>query len=75
VPGPLRKQYRVHNAVPAGNFQYGGSITQITYTPMPAFFNGQASLGSHVYYLRFPNSTLFGYYNLLPFPIFYHCGQ
>jgi YD repeat-containing protein len=36
------------------------------------FFNGEAFLGSGVYYLQFPNGTLFGYYNLTNFPIFYH---
>jgi hypothetical protein len=37
-----------------------------------AFFNGQASLGSGVYYLKFPNGNLFGYYNYQVFPILYH---
>ncbi len=37
-----------------------------------AFFNGEASLGSNVYYLQFPDGNLFGYYNLTNFPILYH---
>jgi hypothetical protein len=37
-----------------------------------AFFNGEDSLGSGVYYLKFPDGNLFGYYNLQSFPIFYH---
>ncbi len=47
------------------------NITPVTGTT-PAFFNGEASLGSGVYYLKFPDSNLFGYYNLQSFPIFYH---
>ncbi len=38
----------------------------------PAFFTGEVSLGSGVYYLQFPNGNLFGYYNLANFPIFFH---
>ena len=38
----------------------------------PAFFNGEISLGSGVYYLQFPNGNLFGYYNFPGFPILYH---
>jgi virginiamycin B lyase len=37
-----------------------------------AFFNGEVSLGSGVYYLQFPNGALFGYYNFPSFPILYH---
>ncbi len=40
--------------------------------PPAAFFNSQASLGSNVYYLQFPNGNLFGYYSLQFFPIIYH---
>jgi hypothetical protein len=43
-----------------------------TGVPPAAFFNGQASLGSNVYYLEFPNGNLFGYYSLQYFPIVYH---
>ena len=34
----------------------------------PAFFTGEVSLGSGVYYLQFPNGTVFGYYNFPSFP-------
>jgi hypothetical protein len=47
------------------------NITQGTGAPA-AFFNGEVSLGSGVYYLQFSNGNLFGYYNLANFPIFYH---
>lgn len=38
----------------------------------PSFFNGEVYLGSGVYYLQFPNSNIFGYYNYQYFPILYH---
>ncbi len=38
----------------------------------PAFFAGEASLGSGVYYLQFQNGNLFGYYNYQAFPWLYH---
>jgi hypothetical protein len=38
----------------------------------PEFFLGEVSLGSGVYYLRFPNGNVFGYYNFPAFPILYH---
>jgi hypothetical protein len=46
----------------------------VTPASYPAFFNGQAALGSGVYYLAFANGTPFGYYNLddFGFPWFYH---
>jgi uncharacterized repeat protein (TIGR01451 family) len=47
------------------------NITQGTVAPA-AFFTGEDSLGSGVYYLQFPNGNLFGYYNLQSFPILYH---
>jgi CubicO group peptidase (beta-lactamase class C family) len=37
-----------------------------------AFFAGEVSLGSGVEYLKFPNSTVFGYYNFVASAIFYH---
>jgi hypothetical protein len=40
--------------------------------PDPAFFNGEASLGSGVYYLGFPDTNLFGYYSYVTPSIFYH---
>jgi hypothetical protein len=38
----------------------------------PAFFTGEASLGSGVYYLQFQDKTVFGYYNYVASSIFYH---
>jgi hypothetical protein len=38
----------------------------------PAFFTGEVSLGSGVYYLQFPDNDLFGYYNFVSSSIFYH---
>ena len=38
----------------------------------PAFFSGEASLGGGVYYLQFPDSNLFGYYNYPSSSILYH---
>jgi hypothetical protein len=51
------------------------ALTNFSATTHPAFFNGEASLGSGVYYLhylQFPNSSLFGYYNYVASSIFYH---
>ena len=36
------------------------------------FFTGEVPLGSGVYYLQFPDGTVFGYYNFPGFPILYH---
>jgi hypothetical protein len=52
-------------------FNYGGSVTQFTYTPV-AFFTGQVPVGSGVDYLQFPDSNPFGYYNFVSNSIFYH---
>jgi hypothetical protein len=38
----------------------------------PEFFLGEVSLTGGVYYLQFPNGTLFGYYSFPSFPILYH---
>ena len=38
----------------------------------PAFFTGEADLGSGVYYLQFPDNNLFGYYNFPASSILYH---
>ena len=38
----------------------------------PAFFSGEDSLGSGVYYLQFPDGNPFGYYNYVASSIFYH---
>jgi YD repeat-containing protein len=53
---------------PAGNL-LSRSVQTSSY---PAFFNGQAPLGSGVYYLQFPDNTIFGYYNFPAASIFYH---
>jgi uncharacterized repeat protein (TIGR01451 family) len=47
------------------------NITPVTGTT-PAFFSGEVSLGSGVYYLQFPDGSLFGYYNFVAGSIFYH---
>ena len=40
---------------------------------LPAFFTGEAALGSGVYYLSFPNGNYFGYYSFLSDPDYiYH---
>jgi hypothetical protein len=44
----------------------------MTGPPPAAFFTGEAYLGSGVYYLQFPNGTLFGYYNFPSSPYLYH---
>jgi hypothetical protein len=41
-------------------------------TAPAAFFSGEVSLGSAVYYLQFPNGSLFGYYTFVAGTIFYH---
>ncbi len=56
----------------AGSLGANKSIVIGNGGPPAAFFNGQASLGSNVYYLQFPNGNLFGYYSLQFFPIIYH---
>jgi hypothetical protein len=38
----------------------------------PEFFTGEVSLSGGVYYLQFPNGTVFGYFNFPAFPILYH---
>ncbi len=40
--------------------------------PAPSFFSGQISLSGGIYYLAFPNSTVFGYYSYVSNSIFYH---
>jgi virginiamycin B lyase len=46
--------------------------TIITGSQPPSFFAGEVSLGSGVYYLTFPNSTLFGYFEPLAGSFIYH---
>jgi hypothetical protein len=49
------------------------SFTTVAVPSHPPFFAGEASLGSGVYFLRFPNGNLFGYYNYQFFPtVFFH---
>jgi hypothetical protein len=43
-----------------------------TLNTLPAFFTGETSLGSGVYYLQFPDGNAFGYYNFPSFPFLYH---
>ena len=51
----------------------GGTGAIFALTTYPAFFAGQASLGSDVYYLAFPNGNIFGYYEFLSDPNYlYH---
>ena len=54
----------------------GGINSNTAYLPVSTqattFFTGQASLGSGVYYLQFPNSNIFGYYNFVSGSILYH---
>jgi hypothetical protein len=38
----------------------------------PAFFNGEDLLGNGVYYLQFPDGTLFGYYAYVASGVIYH---
>ena len=50
-----------------------GQIGRVSLTSAPAaFFNGEVSLGSGVYYLQFPDGNAFGYYNFPSFPILFH---
>jgi hypothetical protein len=50
---------------PTGDISYGGSITEITYTPASSFFSAEESLGGGVYYLQFTDGKPFGYYAFL----------
>lgn len=38
----------------------------------PAFFSGEVELTKNIYYLKFPNSNLYGYYTYEFFPYLYH---
>jgi hypothetical protein len=55
-----------------------GIWQQVSVTPPaapsghPAFFSGEDSLGGGVYYLAFPDTNLFGYYNYQSSSILYH---
>ncbi len=41
-------------------------------TAHPAFFNGEVALSGGVYYLQFPDGSVFGYYNYQGFPPFFY---
>lgn len=60
-------------ATQPGNTAYLAAVpvTQ-TFAAAPAFFTGEASLGSGVYYLQFPDKNPFGYYNFPSSSILYH---
>ncbi len=73
IVGEFNGDGRTDLAMAEGANNSLGVMLGIAGTPAPAaFFNGQASLGGGVYYLQFSDGNLFGYYNLLAFPIFYH---
>ena len=66
-------------AVVASNpYQLVGSATGDAFryydvTLVPAFFDGEVSLGNGVYYLTFPSGNFFGYYSFLTNPAYiYH---
>lgn len=42
-----------------------GMIGRLALGPSNAFFTGQQSVGSNLYYLQFPDNTPFGYYGFL----------
>jgi uncharacterized repeat protein (TIGR01451 family) len=46
--------------------------TNITVSAVSPFFATEASLGSGVYYMMFPDGNVFGYYNFVASSIFYH---
>ncbi len=71
APTPVTNQVTAATGVLQATGSDVTNITPVTGST-PAFFNGEASLGSSVYYLQFPDGNLFGYYNLQSFPIFYH---
>jgi hypothetical protein len=50
----------------------GLQLSIVEATAQPAFFTGEVSLGSGVYYLQFPDSNPFGYYNFPSGSILYH---
>jgi hypothetical protein len=48
------------------------SVTQPGFAQPPAFFTGEVSLGTGVYYLQFPDGDPFGYYNFPSSSILFH---
>ena len=58
-----------------GDYEYNTWLALFNPFPtaaFPAFFYGEVSLGSGVYYLQFPDGNPFGYYNFPSTSIFYH---
>ncbi len=47
------------------------SFTTVPF-PHPAFFAGEDALSSTIYYLQFPDGSLFGFYEYLSSSILYH---
>ncbi len=50
----------------------GDNIGRAALAPPAAFLTGEAYVGSDVYYLQFPDSNVFGYYNFPSSSILYH---
>jgi hypothetical protein len=60
-------------AAPGASGSLGANTNIVISVVAPAaFFSGEVSLGSGVYYLQFPNGNLFGYYTFVASTIFYH---
>jgi hypothetical protein len=60
-------------AAPGATGSLGADANITIGAPAPAaFFDGEVSLGSGVYYLQFPDGNLLGYYNFVASSIFYH---
>ncbi len=72
APGSVTNQVVAATGVLQATGSDVTNINPVVGGPPAAFFNGQASLGSNVYYLAFPDGNLFGYYSLQFFPIVYH---
>jgi hypothetical protein len=71
APASLTNQATVSGGGSASNIA-NDTTTIVAATNYPAFFNGQDSLGGGVYYLKFPDGNVFGYYNFQGYPpIFY----
>jgi hypothetical protein len=71
APGTVTNEVSAMTGVLQATASIPTNITPVT-AMTSAFFNGEDSLGSGVYYLKFPDGNLFGYYNLTSLPIFYH---
>jgi hypothetical protein len=62
----------VFSVGPGGGCQNTGLSATITGPAPVAFFTGEVSLGSGVYYLQFPDGIPFGYFNFPSSSILYH---